>query len=109
MPYIEGLKLTEFVDIVESPAPPEEGIQGMYIRMGHADPVNLLSYVTDKFRMVNKVSRLEGHPVVTVDIDGREVDVTVTDHDVRLFWFDDRTDSDGKQALSDLEFREATK
>lgn len=97
MPYIEGLKLTEFVDIVESPAPPEEGVQGMYINLG------------GKFHAVERVGREGGNPVVTVDISGRLTDITIMDSGIRLFWLDDRTDSDIRQALSDLEFREATK
>lgn len=97
MPYIEGLKLTEFVDIVESPAPPEEGVQGMYINL------------EGKFHAIERVGRYGAFPVVTVEISGRLADVTVMDSDIRLFWFDDRTDSDIRKALSDLEFREATK
>ena len=32
MPYIKGPKLTTFTEVVENPAPPEEGIQGMFIK-----------------------------------------------------------------------------
>tara|TARA_R110000824_G_scaffold31920_4_gene103571 strand:- start:640 stop:933 length:294 start_codon:yes stop_codon:yes gene_type:complete len=92
MPYIEGLTLGEFMDVIESPAPPAEGVQGLHINL------------EGKFHAIERVGRYGAFPVVTVEISGRLADVTVMDSDIRLFWFDDRTDSDIRQALSDVEF-----
>ena len=103
MPFIQSLKLTEFTEVVETPMSVGP-VQGMFIR---SSDLYRDGDVTDFFH-VEDVRKAAGYEIVTVRLKGVMTDICIYSPDVRIYWYDERTDEDVRRMLSKLEAREET-